>query len=157
MEDRFSFELNEEEQGDVNNALRTLISVLGPKLMTLTPDERKELPKMGDKSVAFVEKAIEYAQEYPQYMPGFIDVPEAALDFTAVKTIRGIYTQLQRLTGELEDSMLLAGSEAYSSALSVYKVLKNAADMGQPGAETAARELANRFPRGKRSTATTES
>jgi len=34
-------------------------------------------------------------------------------------------------------------------------VLKNAADMGQPGAENAARELASRFPRGKRATSAT--
>lgn len=152
MEDRFSFQLTEQEKSDINTAIQTLVSVLEPKLITLTPEERKEMPKMGDKTVAFVEKAIEYAQEYPQYMPAFIDVPEAALDFNAVKDIRGLFNQLHRLTSELDDSMILAGSEAYSSTLSVYKVLKNAAAMGQPGAEDAARDLANRFPRGKRTT-----
>ncbi|MCY1721408.1 hypothetical protein OU798_13715 [Prolixibacteraceae bacterium Z1-6] len=150
MEDRFSFHLSDEEREQVNQALQTLVTVIESKLMTLTPEERKELPKMGDKTVAFVEKAVEYAQEYPQYMPAFIDVPEAKSDFEAVKDIRIIYNQLQRLCAEMDDSMTIAGSEAYTTALSVYKVLKNAASMGQPGAEKAVSELGERFPRGKR-------
>ncbi|MCY1718956.1 hypothetical protein OU798_01295 [Prolixibacteraceae bacterium Z1-6] len=150
MEDQFSFSLTDEDKVQINQALQTLVTVLEPKLMTLTPDERKEMPKMGDKTVAFVEKAVEYGQEYPQYMPAFIDVPEAKIDFDGVKVLRGFFTQLERITNELDDSMTLAGSEAYSASLSIYKVLKNAATMGQPGAEEAVAELANRFPRGKR-------
>ncbi|WP_321375896.1 hypothetical protein [uncultured Draconibacterium sp.] len=151
MEDRFSFHLTDEEKQQIGQAIQLLATVLEPKLMTLTPEERKELPKMGDKTVAFVEKAIEYAQQYPQYMPAFIDVPEARSDFEAVRDIRIIYTVLFRLCTEMDDSMTIAGSEAYTSALSIYKVLKNAASMGQPGAETAVNELGERFPRGKRS------
>ena len=150
MNDVFSFHLTDEEKAEVNQAIEKLVTILEPKLITLTPEERKELPKMGDKTVAFVEKAVEYAQEYPQYMPAFIDVPEANSDFEAVKAIRIYFNQLERITDELNDSMTIAGSEAYSTALSVYKVLKNAASMGQPGAEEAAKELANRFPRAKR-------
>ncbi|RIJ49947.1 hypothetical protein D1614_04180 [Maribellus luteus] len=153
MDDQFSFHLTEDEKDQVNQAIQVLATVLEPKLMTLTPEERKELPKMGDKTVAFVEKAVEYGQEYPQYMPAFIDVPEATADFEAVKAIRTYFTQLERITNELDDSMILAGSEAYSASLSIYKVLKNAATMGQPGAEEAVAELANRFPRGKRKAA----
>ncbi|QGY43759.1 hypothetical protein GM418_08840 [Maribellus comscasis] len=154
MENRFSFFLTDEEKEQVKEAIQVLVSVLEPKLMTLTPEERKELPKMGDKTVAFVEKAVEYAEQYPSYIPAFIDVSETRSDFEAVKAIRLYYTQLQRLTDTLDDSMLLAGSEAYISSLSVYKVLKNAAGMGQPGAEEAVAELAARFPRGKRTTVT---
>lgn len=152
MEDRFSFQLTKEEKELLSQAIQVLLTVLEPKLMTLLPDERRELPKMGDKTVAFVEKAVEYGQEYPKYMPAFIDVSEAKSDFDAVKDIRIYFNQLQRLVTEMDDSMTLAGSEAYSSALSIYKVLKNAATMGQPGAEDAAKELASRFPRGKRKT-----
>ena len=150
MNDVFSFHLTDEEKAEVNQAINKLRTILEPKLITLTPEERKELPKMGDKTVAFVEKAVEYAQEYPQYMPAFINVPEASSDFEAVKAIRSYFNPLERITNELDDSMTIAGSEAYSTALSVYKVLKNAASMGQPGAEKAAEELGNRFPRGKR-------
>ena len=59
-------------------------------------------------------------------------------------------SQVISLTWEEQSINTLAGSETYTSALSIYKVLKNAAGMGQPGAEEASRELSNRFPRGKR-------
>lgn len=152
MEDQFSFHLTDEEKDQINQAIETLVSVLEPKLVTLTPDERREMPKMGDKTVAFVEKGMEYGEEYPQYMPSFIDITESKSDFDAVKTIRAFFTPLERIANELDDSMLIAGSEAYASALSVYKVLKNAATMGQPGAAQAVEELGKRFPRGKRQT-----
>lgn len=151
MQNRISFVLNEEEKTAINQSIETLVNILEPKLVSLTIEERKEMPKMGDKTVAFVSKALDYGEEYPNYIPDFIDVPEAKTDFDAVQSMRVFYTQLERLTNGLDDSMTLAGSEAYSSALSIYKVMKNAASMGQPGAEEAVSDLANRFPRGKRS------
>ncbi len=93
---------------------------------------------------------MEYGAVYPDYIPNFIDIPESKVDFEAVKSLHSVITPLERISNLLNDTMTLAGSEAYSSALSIYKVLKNAAGMGQPGAEEATRELRNRFPRGKR-------
>ncbi|KJF41883.1 hypothetical protein LH29_23420 [Draconibacterium sediminis] len=151
MQNRISFVLSDEERTAINQSLETLVNILEPKLVSLTTDERKEMPKMVDKTVAFVSKALDYGEEYSNYIPDFIDVPEAKTDFRAVQTMRTFYTQLERLTNGLDDSMTLAGSEAYSSALSIYKVLKNAAAMEQSGAEEAVNDLANRFPRGKRS------
>jgi hypothetical protein len=36
-------------------------TLLAPYLLALTPVERHELPKMGDKTIAFVEKAYDFA------------------------------------------------------------------------------------------------
>ncbi|BAX78543.1 hypothetical protein [Labilibaculum antarcticum] len=151
MENKISFILTPEEQSQVNQALVTLKTVLEPKLISLLASDKKELPKMGDKTLAFVEKSLEYARIYPDFMPNFIDVPEAKLDLESVKALRQILTPLERITNEIDDTMTLAGSEAYSASLSVYKVLKNAASMGQPGAAEASAELKNRFP-GKKKT-----
>ncbi len=150
MENKYSFQFSDEERNLVDGAIGTLKSVLEKKLITLTPDERKELAKMGDKTVAFVDKSLEYADTYPNYIPSFINIPGARIDFEAVKTLRNLATPLERICNQINDTMTMAGSEAYTAALSIYKVLKNAANMGQPGADEASRELSNRFPRGKR-------
>ena len=152
MDNKISLQLSEEEITQLNAHVEGMISILGPKLHTLLPEDKRELPKMGDKTVAFVEKSIEFATEYPNYIPGFIDVPEAKIDFETVRLLRGIHTPLMRLANEIDDTMTLAGSEAYSSALSIYKVFKNAASMGQAGAKEAANELKNRFPRTRKKT-----
>lgn len=152
MENKISFALSSEEQSLVDQSLETLKSVLEPKLITLMASDKQELPKMGDKTLAFVEKSLDYATMYPGFMPGFIDVPEAKIDLESVKALRQILRPLERIVNELDDTMTLAGSEAYSSSLSIYKVLKNAASMGQSGAAEASAELKNRFPGKKKTT-----
>ncbi|MBI9060632.1 MAG: hypothetical protein JEZ14_01505 [Marinilabiliaceae bacterium] len=150
MENKVSFQLTEEENEQVKGAIELLKTILETKLITLAPDDRKELPKMGDKTVAFVDKSLEYANAYPNYIPSFINIPAARADFEAVKTLRNLATPLERICNQVNDTMTLAGSEAYTASLSIYKVLKNAASMGQPGADEASKELSTRFPRGKR-------
>ena len=152
MENQVSVQLSEEEKTQLKGHIEGMIAILESKLHTLIPEEKRDLPKMGDKTVAFVEKALEYGEQYPNYMPGFINVPEAKNDFETVRLLRNMHTPLTRLTHEIDDTMTLAGSEAYSAALAIYKVLKNAASMGQAGAQEAAIELKNRFPRAKKKT-----
>ena len=48
--------------------------------MDLTPEQRKSLPKMGDKSQAFVNKALEVATQNPDFLPGSFDLEEMKRD-----------------------------------------------------------------------------
>ncbi|MCZ4695515.1 hypothetical protein DWB61_11635 [Ancylomarina euxinus] len=156
MENVISFQLSDDEKTQLNDHIAGINAILSPKLHTLIPEEKRDLPKMGDKTVAFVEKALEYGEQYPGFMPNFIDVPEARVNFETVRVLRNINTPLMRIANEIDDTMTLAGSQAYSSALSIYKVLKNAASMGQPGAKEATSELKNRFPRAKKKSTTAQ-
>ncbi|HBF35995.1 MAG TPA: hypothetical protein DDW50_01590, partial [Firmicutes bacterium] len=49
----------------ITASIQTLQTKLLPALATLSPDERKGLPKMGDKTVSFVQKAVEYCKQNP--------------------------------------------------------------------------------------------
>lgn len=51
-----------------------------PFLIDLTADERKALPKMGDKSRAFVSKALEVATQNPNFLPRSFDLGELRKD-----------------------------------------------------------------------------
>lgn len=135
-----------EEKILIENAIKVLEDVLEPKLETLVSEDKRDMPKMGNKTVSFVEKALEYGTEYPEYIPSFANVAEAKIDMDSVKTLRGLLTPLQRITNGLDDSMTLAGSEAYACSRTIYKVMKSAASLGQPGAAEAAKELGKRFP-----------
>ena len=44
-----------------------------PFLVDLAPEERRSLPKMGDKSVAFVNAALTLVQQNPTVVPGAFD------------------------------------------------------------------------------------
>ena len=150
VENRISFVLSEEDKTTVNNALAYLRNVLLPKLITLSATDRQEVPRMGDKTVSFVEKALEYCRQEPQLYSNLVDVQEFEVDVTAYSTLRSLYSQLETITSAIDDSMLLSGSEAYNAALISYSLLKSAGRTNHPGAKDKVAELSNRFPRGKR-------
>jgi len=59
---RISLSLPEADMKAVREAVQVLQDKLLPHLITLAPEERRQLPKMGDKTVAFVLKAVNYAR-----------------------------------------------------------------------------------------------
>lgn len=50
-------------------AIKTFVKTLD-FMINLTPVERQRILKMGDKTLAFVEKGLAYAQQRPELMPG---------------------------------------------------------------------------------------
>lgn len=53
----------------------------------LSKEDRIELPKMGDKTVAFVSKAQEYAQNNPDLVPSFLDMDALNSDVKMAKKL----------------------------------------------------------------------
>lgn len=144
---QITFVLTEEEATEAKAAIDKLNNIFKPKLVQLTPDSRRGLPKMGDKTVGFVEKALEYGRKHPEYVPTYVNINEATIDLNAIRVLRDFATPLGILSEMLSDSMMLSGSEAYGTSLSVYNNLKGAAADGQPGAKLLYDELKARFPR----------
>ena len=87
-----------------------------PHLQTLSVQERVELPKMGDKTVAFVQKALEYGQQNKELVPNFLDLGALAIDTKAVQTLRELAQGLNPITDALNDSMTLSGSKQPSGS-----------------------------------------
>jgi hypothetical protein len=114
-------------------------------LVELAQGEARELPLMGDKSYAFVVKALEYAKQYPDYA-ALIDVPEFEKDVNAVDLLREFYVPLSQLTKKLYDTMTLAGSEAYVAGLTYYGSSKEGMKRKLPNAVLITEELGKRFP-----------
>ncbi|MDR2120415.1 MAG: hypothetical protein LBP64_06025, partial [Tannerella sp.] len=56
------------------------ISLLAPYVLPLTPKERHDVPKMGNKTLSFVEKALEYARRYPQLCPSYLNIKDFDID-----------------------------------------------------------------------------
>lgn len=145
-----SAELKPDEKNEIINLIQQLTQKM-TFLINLTPEERINLPKMGDKSIAFVEKALELAEANPQLVPPFVNVSELRRDFELAINLREIFMLVKQLYEKLDDTTLAVGSEAYVSALSFYNSAKNASKMNVPGTDAVVNELSNRFVgRGKR-------
>ena len=144
-ENKISIIISEQKVLDALQVVNTLKEQL-PGLVTLTPDERRAYLKMGDKSLAFVQKAQEYAALHPDLVPSFVDVAEMKKDIDAVIALQTIYRKLNELHSELDDTIMLAGSEAFTAALTFYNAAQSAAKHNVQGAKEIAGDLSIRFP-----------
>jgi hypothetical protein len=149
METRISISINEEALAKIDKAIETITQNL-PELINLSSDERHTLPKIGDKSVTFVNKNLDYAKQNPMIVPGYLSLKEFEMDAVAVATIRKVMSPLEQLLEKLDDTNLLAGSEAYTAALIFYNAVKCGAKAGVPGMKKIFEDLQTCFPgRGK--------
>jgi len=143
---RYSSVIPPEVAEQAKDFFRQGAQVLSPYLINLTPDERMQLPKMGDKSIPFVTKGAEYLRSPNSLTPPYLNPEDLDIDLNAFETIRQIRQVVQPIADMLDDTMLLSGSEAYIAVLAFYTYLKGAAKMNVPGAKTIYDDLSARFP-----------
>lgn len=147
LQNQVSFMLSPEDLAQTRAAVETLEKILMPKLTLLDSQLRQELPKMGNKTVGFVTKALDYAESNPVLLPRYFELKEAKIDLEAVSILREFDGTLGRVAQMVEDTMTLSGSEAYTAALSFYSAVKVAAKDHQPGAQLICDDLKANFPR----------
>ncbi|MDR1983594.1 MAG: hypothetical protein LBQ28_02050 [Prevotellaceae bacterium] len=125
---------------------REISDLLAPYATPLTAQERRELPIMGDKTVSFVEKAFEFAQANADLCPNFLDIPTFRIDMDDATGLRVVRNNVRQAFEVVDDIVLLAGSEAYQSALTFYNYIKLLVAQDVPRAKTIYEELKQRFP-----------
>ena len=135
--------LSTADQDAVMAAITTIRQKL-PFLIDLTLDDRKTLVKFGDKSEAFVRKAIEVAALNPKMLPVSFDLEEMRRDAQLFDNLAPIRLAIDQLQKQVDDTAMKAGSQAYASARTVYACTKSS---GGAALETAAGQLRQRFAR----------
>ncbi len=116
-----------------------------PFLIQLSPEERRGGLKMGDRTVAFVERALQIAQERKDLLPPYVDLEEMERDLELWKNLGILARELSSLLEAIEDTRMAAGADAYTTALFIYNSLRQAAEAGVPGLDTLIAELSRRF------------
>lgn len=134
--------------GNLNNILEKLteVKVLLPFLVNLTAEERQTGLKLGDKSEAFVKKALEYATAHPEIVPPFLDVGEFNKDHTLREKLKAVLRELKGLTEAVDDTIFALGKESFEQALTFYDSAKQADKRNVPGVGSIVSDLAARFP-----------
>jgi hypothetical protein len=107
-----------------------------PGLMTLSKEQKDALPHVGEDTESFLFMVIQKAQENPDLIPPGIDLEEIKKDINLIQTTNRILHPLKKLVQKLEDSALLAGSEAYVPSLFLYNVMKNASKYSRKNTKT---------------------
>lgn len=128
----------------VKAAIQTISTNL-PFLIGLTIDERISLPSIDVNNKAFTEDAINAGVNNAALIPSYVSVTNMQNDMILFNQLDEIKILTKQLLEKLEDTQLLAGSEAYTSALALYKLFGSAADAGVAGADAIYEQLRTRF------------
>ena len=132
------------DQQGVMTAIDTIRQKV-PFLLNLTPGERKGLAKLGDKSRAFVLKAVDVATQNPDALPGSHSVQDVQKIADVFRSMTAIRLALQQLYKQIDDTTTKVGSEAYAVARTIYAGTKS--PVAGPHLATAANNLGRRFGR----------
>lgn len=145
MENRIHIQIPEADMKAIMDALKVIEEKTKPFIHILDAQERRDLPKMGEASEPFVEKTIDYAKSNPEFMPPYVKADDMEVDFKSVQQLNKIVRPMRQLLDGLEDTNMLAGSEAYVAALSYYNSVKLGNRMNMPGALAIYEDLKKRF------------
>jgi len=129
----------------VLTATQTITTALKDYLKALTPEERRTILKMGDRTLAFVAKVIEFADANPNFVPPYLNLPELNNDFAAYESLHKMHTPLEQEVSKLSDTLLSCGNDCYKASLLFYNSVKTAAKNDVPGAKSLYDELKKRF------------
>lgn len=124
----------------------TEIKALLPFLLNLTKDERIQLPKLGGASLQFDEQCASYMATAPNLVPPFVSVAEVAKDRALRLVLSDIFREVKKLCEQLDDTLMVVGSEVWMADISFYQTVRQAARRDVPGADTIYDDLAERFP-----------
>ncbi|MDR1116560.1 MAG: hypothetical protein LBL33_10550 [Tannerella sp.] len=156
MEDKHSLLIPANIVSQVQSLVNQAKGQLLPYVTPLTPAERHTLPKMGEKTLSFVEKAHEYAVQNPNLCPPYLDMAAFNTNFADVHNLLMLNNATLQLHEYTDDTSMTSGSEAYQAALIFYNSVKMAARQDVPGAKAVYEELRKRFPGTRRRPGETE-
>lgn len=142
---QISVEIPQTVLNEMNQKLQECKTLLAPYLKALTSDDRKSLFKMGDKTVATVQKVKSYLETNPEFAPVYMDKDEFLKDEAVVTGLNPISNLVDQLASDLADTITLAGSEALMASMLYYGMSKEAASKGVATAKPIYEDLGQRF------------
>ena len=98
--------------------------MLEGKTINLTPEQRQQYGRIAEQNKLLVNKAKEYMEQYPSYVPNFVDKTEFDRDFTTRQQIESRMNQLAGLAEQLSDTKTLLDHDNYHNAITFYRNIK---------------------------------
>jgi len=102
---------------------------------------------MGDKTVATVQKVKSYIETNAEFVPAYMDKVEFLKDEAVAAQLSPLNSLAEQLAADLNDTIMLAGSEALLSAMLYYGQVKEAYKKGIPASKPIYEDLSKRFTR----------
>lgn len=118
-----------------------------PFLIGATIEERQTMPKISEVNRVFTSDALVSVQNNGQMLPAYFQAAELSLDYKLYEAIDEVAFLVAQLAELISDTQMIAGSEAYVTSLTAYRLFGAAAAAGVPGADAVYEALKARFAR----------
>lgn len=141
----FSVSFTEAELTTIDNALATIATTLQGKTANLSPEERSQYGRIAEQNKLFVNKAKTYMEQYPEYVPPFIDKAEFDKDYEARQQIEPRIKRLEAIAEQLSDTKKLLDYDNYTNALTFYRNIRFLSQENVPGINTIHQDMAQFF------------
>jgi len=142
---RVSETLTTDQEKQLHDAFDVIEAIVSTFVVGLSATERSVLPKISNSNKTFTGDALLGAKQNPELLPSYVKVEEMEKDYVLYNQLDPYVERVNKLFVKLSDTQMLAGSEAYTGALTVYKLASSAADGGVPGANALYQMLKTRF------------
>ena len=136
LENLISLSFTDEELTALDGHISGIRELLSGKTVNLTPEQRQQYGRIANQNKLIVDKAKTYMEQYPDWVPRFLDKEEFDNDYTARQHIENRANLLEELTQQLIDTKTLLDHDNYTNALSFYRMLRFLAGENEPGAKT---------------------
>ncbi|WP_298547681.1 hypothetical protein [uncultured Aquimarina sp.] len=136
LENLISISFTEEELATLDGHLAGIKTVLTGKTINLTPDQRQQYGRIANQNKLIVDKAKNYMEQNPAWIPNFLDKEEFDKDYSARKQVEDRVQLLGSLSQQLLDTKTLLDHDNYTNSLTFYRMVRFLAGENEPGAKT---------------------
>jgi len=130
---------------EVAQKISEVQQLLTPYVITLSDEERRSLIKTSDKTISFVTKSNEYSKSNPEFIPNFMEVDQFNSNLDNYTSLLPVMKLANQLCGNLNDTTLMNGSDAFSASLQYYNFVKQADKNNVTNAKEIYADLSVRF------------
>lgn len=149
FENLVSITFTQQELNTLDEALKNIENVLKGKMQNLTPEERRQYGSIAEQNKLFVNKVKMYMEQYPDYVPRYIDKAEFDRDYQARTDLEPRYSRLKSIMEQITDTKVLLDHDNYQASLSFYRSIRVLSQENIPGSNVIADDLKQFFHRGK--------
>jgi hypothetical protein len=104
--------------------------------INLSQEERKQLYKVDERRLGFVENACREMEKNSSILPGFLDVQSAKDDLKLFQQLKTIEIQIEELLNKVYDTRVQAGHQAMQASRLFYNSVQQAKASGISGADS---------------------
>lgn len=107
----------------ITTAVATIRTNL-PFLVSLTAEDRRNLPKMGAATQGIVQQALIFVAQNPTALPGTFDATEFAKDGALLTPLQTVAQLIAALNEDTQDTLLALNNDLFVAFLEVYAFAK---------------------------------